>query len=173
MIDKLMQTIDTCLTTEHQDTTADADTCAEAWSALIALNEPKGSAVTVAKMGKLWDTHCREGTSISVHVRALKKIVRELRQAGRIVPDEDFCVILTCSLPASWNQWKSSFWGLHSLELTNSMEIQAILLLEEKQMNEEKPSKLAYNAQLTGNLDLPCYAQIVSNIIIHLLNAIS
>jgi hypothetical protein len=82
-----------------------AASSSDAWRQLREVKEPKGLTAIVNATWKLYDTRCIEGASITEHIANLRKNLQEVTALGEKVPDRQFAVILTKSLPRSWDNW--------------------------------------------------------------------
>ena len=94
--------------------TQSASTAAEAWFQLRQAKEPIGLMAVVDAIWQLYDTRCPEGQSIDAHITNLRTCLSKVTALGETIPNRMFTVILTKSLPSSWQSWVALFWGSKS-----------------------------------------------------------
>jgi hypothetical protein len=110
-----------------------ATDAAEAWNQLKEIHEPKGLTAIVDAVWKLYDTRCHEGSSVTEHVTTLRSLLQEISTLGQIIPDSQFAMICTKSLPRSWDQWTSSFWaGQSDITKIKSSEVISRIMEEDR-----------------------------------------
>ena len=106
--------LDLTISISERTHTQGATTAAEAWFQLRQAKEPVGLTAVVDAIWQLYDTRCPEGQSIDTHIANLRTRLAEVTALGETIPDRMFAVILTKSLPDSWQSWAAPFWGSKS-----------------------------------------------------------
>jgi len=106
--------LDLTISIPERTHTQGASTAAEAWFQLRQAKEPIGLTAVVDAIWQLYDTRCPEGQSIDAHIANLRTRLSEVTALGETIPDRMFAVILTKSLPSSWQSWAAPFWGSKS-----------------------------------------------------------
>ncbi|KAH9679155.1 hypothetical protein KPL71_026007 [Citrus sinensis] len=77
-------------------------TAAGLWKKLEDLYKKKSMAKRLATKKKLYTLQMEEGSSITYHIDAFKKIILDLEDINVNIDDEDKAMILFCSLPSSY-----------------------------------------------------------------------
>ncbi len=106
--------LDLTISIPERTHTQGASTAAEAWFQLRQAKEPIGLTAVVDAIWQLYDTRCPEGQTIDAHIANLWTHLSKVTALGETIPDRMFAVILTKSLPSSWQSWAAPFWGSKS-----------------------------------------------------------
>ena len=106
--------LDLTISISEKTHTQGATTAAGAWFQLRQAKEPVGLTAIVDAIWQLYNTRCQEGQSIDTHIANLRTRLAEVTALGETIPDRMFAVILTKSLPSSWQSWAAPFWGSKS-----------------------------------------------------------
>jgi hypothetical protein len=108
--------LDLTISNSERNHTQGATTAAEAWFQLRQAKKPVRLTAVVDAIWQLYNTCCQEGQSIDAHIATLQTRLAQVTALGEIVPDQMFAVILTKSLPSSWQSWVAPFWGSKHLQ---------------------------------------------------------
>ena len=85
-----------------------------------------------------------EGTRISNHMSILNGIISNLEAIGVVISDEDKALLLTWSLPTSYENMKSIL--MHGKDTVIYLEVTTKLLSEERRLGSEKNVSTVENA---------------------------
>ncbi len=86
----------------------------EMWASLVAVHESKGHQTTISYMRNLFHTTADEGDNISDHLNKLKQYWEKLNLLGDgdfKISDLLFKIIISSSLPPSWDTYTESYVG--------------------------------------------------------------
>ena len=137
--EKAVSAIQLCLSREVLREVINEDTAAGLWKKLENLYMTKSLANTLRLKERLYTIKMMEGTPIKSHLDEFNSIIVDLENLEVHIDDEDKAVLLVCSLPHSYRNFKDII--LYGNNKTLSFDDVKIHLLAKKKYGSENLSE--------------------------------
>ena len=140
-------------------TTYGAQTAAEMWKQLSDVKEPKGIHGVVNTYRAIFRTYANKGDSIIDHISKLCTHRNTLSTLGALIPDKMFTILVSASLPDSWDSFTRSYFGNKVKAIVTSQELIGLVVDEAKRLAmREKETDVANQTRPFNNCHEPCTA---------------
>lgn len=142
-----------------------AETAAEVWNILMNLHQATGAQGKVDLIWKFWNSRCEEGDSVRKYIGDVRAIHSELAECGIIIEDYLLAILLSKSLPPSYDNYVASiFAGISDLENANSSHVANKIFEEEIRQNSRSEDahvastqRVCHNCGKPGHFKAECY----------------
>ena len=139
-------------TRSRRHSTYGAQTTAEMWKQLSDVKEPKGIHGIVNAYRAMFRTYTNEGDSIIDHISKLHTHWNMLSTLGALIPDEMFTILVSASLPDSWDSFTRSYFGNKAKATVTSQELIGLVVDKVKRLTmREKETDITNQMRLFNN----------------------
>lgn len=143
-----------------------ANTSACIWKTLASLHQATGAQGKMDLIWKFWNMRCEEGASVQEHIGEIRAIHRELADLGIFIENHLLALLLSKSLPSSYESCVSTiFAGIKDLEEADPEYVANKIVEEEMRRNSRSQEahlvnpKRCYNCGKPGHMKNECYAK--------------
>lgn len=129
-----------------------ATSAKEMWDQLRTVKEARGVVGIMSARRQFYRIRAEEGADITSHIAELRKIQEELHLMGSAVTDTEFLTHLITSLPESWDQFTSGYFGASGTLQTGmtSHQLVALIIQEDRRRRDNGGSEAAMQFRTGG-----------------------
>ncbi|KAI1002358.1 hypothetical protein K3495_g5847 [Podosphaera aphanis] len=144
-----------------------ARTASDVWDILTSLHQSTGAQGKVDLIWKFWSKRCAEGSSVKEHIGDIRATHMELAEMGIIVEDYQLAIMMSKSLPSSYDNCVSTiFAGIKDLEEADSRYVANKIFEEMRRESRSEDANVAYvppkscsNCKKPGHTRENCYGK--------------